>query len=47
MKDRVNAFERSVIADALRAAGHNQSEAARLLQTSRATLQYKMKIHRL
>jgi transcriptional regulator with GAF, ATPase, and Fis domain len=47
LKQRVDAFERSLIADALRRADGNQSEAARLLHTSRATLQYKMKLHRL
>jgi DNA-binding NtrC family response regulator len=44
LKDRVNAFERDLVSDALRRANGNQSEAARLLQTSRATLQYRMKI---
>jgi transcriptional regulator with GAF, ATPase, and Fis domain len=44
LKDRVNAYERSLIAEALRRAQGNQSEAARLLHTSRATLQYKMKV---
>jgi formate hydrogenlyase transcriptional activator len=44
LKDRVNAFERSVIEEALRRAGGNQSEAARLLRTSRATLQYKLRL---
>jgi DNA-binding protein Fis len=28
-------------------ANGNQSEAARLLHTSRATLQYKLKVHKL
>jgi Nif-specific regulatory protein len=45
LKDRVSTYERSIIADALRAADGNQSEAARVLQTSRATLQYKMKVY--
>jgi transcriptional regulator with GAF, ATPase, and Fis domain len=43
LKDRVNAFERSVIADALAKSNGNQSEAARMLRTSRATLQYRMR----
>jgi len=43
LKERVSAYERGLIADALQRAGGNQSEAARLLETSRATLQYKMK----
>ena len=47
LKERVNAYERSLIAEALRRADGNQSEAARLLRTSRATLQYKMKMLRL
>ncbi len=47
LKQRVDEVERSLIADALRRADGNQSEAARLLRTSRATLQYKMKLHRL
>ena len=45
LKDRVSAYEKSIIAEALRTAGNNQSEAARLLRSSRATLQYKMKIY--
>jgi transcriptional regulator with GAF, ATPase, and Fis domain len=44
LKERVNAYERSLVADALRRAQGNQSEAARLLRTSRATLQYKMRV---
>jgi transcriptional regulator with GAF, ATPase, and Fis domain len=44
LKDRVNAFERSLIEQALERAGGNQSEAARLLRTSRATLQYKLRL---
>jgi len=43
LKERVNAYERSIIEEALKRAGGNQSEAARLLATSRATLQYRMK----
>ncbi|MBX3232849.1 MAG: sigma 54-interacting transcriptional regulator [Labilithrix sp.] len=43
LKERVNAFERSILEDALRRADGNQSEAARLLRTSRATLQYRLK----
>jgi transcriptional regulator with GAF, ATPase, and Fis domain len=45
LKERVHAYERSLLLEALRLAEDNQSEAARLLQTSRATLQYKMRIH--
>ncbi len=44
LKERVSAFERGLVADALQRAKGNQSEAARLLGTSRATLQYKMKV---
>ena len=47
LKERVDAYERGLVADALRRAQGNQSEAARLLRTSRATLQYKMKTYRL
>jgi transcriptional regulator with GAF, ATPase, and Fis domain len=43
LKDRVHAYERSLVMAALRSADGNQSEAARILRTSRATLQYKMK----
>jgi transcriptional regulator with GAF, ATPase, and Fis domain len=43
LKQRVDAFERTIILEALRDAGGNQSEAARRLSTRRATLQYKMK----
>jgi transcriptional regulator with GAF, ATPase, and Fis domain len=43
LKERVGAYERTLIEDALRRANGNQSEAARLLRTSRATLQYRMK----
>jgi transcriptional regulator with GAF, ATPase, and Fis domain len=44
LKERVNAFERGLIEDALKRAGGNQSEAARILRTSRATLQYKLRL---
>jgi two-component system response regulator HydG len=44
-KERVLAFERSLIATALETAKGNQSEAARLLDLSRATLQDKLKRH--
>ncbi|MBX3188562.1 MAG: sigma 54-interacting transcriptional regulator [Labilithrix sp.] len=44
LKERVSDFERTLIADALARAGGNQSEAARLLRTSRATLQYRMRV---
>ncbi len=45
LKERVQAFERVLLADALREADGNQSEAARMLGTTRTALQYKMKIH--
>jgi transcriptional regulator with GAF, ATPase, and Fis domain len=44
LKQRVDWFERSLIEDALRKSGWNQSAAARRLQLSRATLAYKMKV---
>jgi len=44
LKARVAAFERTLVAEALQRAGGNQSEAARLLGTSRATLQYRMRV---
>ncbi len=44
-KERVSAYERSLIAAALETAQGNQSEAARLLDLSRATLQDKLKRH--
>ena len=47
LKERVDAYERSLVVEALRHANGNQSEAARQLRTSRATLQYKMKLYRL
>ena len=43
LKARVESYERSLIAEALRHSAGNQSEAARQLQLSRATLAYKMK----
>jgi transcriptional regulator with GAF, ATPase, and Fis domain len=45
LKDRVTAYERALLVETLRLAKDNQSEAARLLRTSRATLQYKLKLH--
>jgi transcriptional regulator with GAF, ATPase, and Fis domain len=45
LKPRVDLFERSLIEDALRNSGGNQSEAARNLHVSRATLSYKMKAY--
>jgi transcriptional regulator with GAF, ATPase, and Fis domain len=45
LKARVDSFEMSLIEDALRNSGGNQSEAARLLHVSRATLSYKMKAY--
>ncbi|APR80260.1 two component, sigma54 specific, transcriptional regulator, Fis family protein [Minicystis rosea] len=47
LREQVEAFERSLIAKALAAAHGNQSEAARRLGTSRATLIDKIKKHRL
>jgi transcriptional regulator with GAF, ATPase, and Fis domain len=47
LKERVESYERGLIVDALARAGGNQSEAARRLGMSRATLQYKIKLHRL
>ncbi|MDB4936405.1 MAG: Response regulator of zinc sigma-54-dependent two-component system [Labilithrix sp.] len=47
LKERVDAYERGLVADALARANGNQSEAARQLGASRATLQYKLKLHRL
>jgi Nif-specific regulatory protein len=47
LRQRVDAYERELVVEALRLAGGNQSEAARRLGMSRATLQYKMKAHRL
>jgi DNA-binding NtrC family response regulator len=44
-KERVLAYERTLIAAALETARGNQSEAARLLDLSRATLQDKLKRH--
>lgn len=44
-KERVLAYERSLIVSALDAAKGNQSEAARLLDLSRATLQDKLRRH--
>ncbi|MGC4068667.1 MAG: helix-turn-helix domain-containing protein [Polyangiaceae bacterium] len=46
-KERVMAYERSLIVTALEAARGNQSEAARLLDLSRATLQDKLRRHEL
>ena len=45
LKDRVSQFERSVIAEALRKADGNQSEAARRLGLTRMTLIDKLKRH--
>jgi DNA-binding NtrC family response regulator len=43
LRERVTAFERTLIEAALTRAGHNQSQAARLLGTTRTTLIDKMK----
>ncbi len=45
LRERVTAYERDLIVNALDRAAGNQVEAARLLRTSRTTLQYKMKVH--
>jgi transcriptional regulator with GAF, ATPase, and Fis domain len=45
LRQRVDSFERSLIEEALRNSGGNQSEAARHLHISRATLSYKMKAY--
>ncbi|MBI4816381.1 MAG: sigma-54-dependent Fis family transcriptional regulator [Deltaproteobacteria bacterium] len=45
LKDRVDAFEKSVVVEALAAAGGNRSEAARRLQIGRVTLLDKLKKH--
>ena len=47
LKERVDAYEKRLIAEALTAASNNQSEAARRLGMSRGALQYKMKLFRL
>ena len=43
LKPRVEAYERGLVVDALRAAGGNRSEAARLLGISRVTLHDKLR----
>lgn len=43
LKDKVNAFERQIIMDALRAAGGNKRRAARSLGVLPTTLHEKMK----
>jgi len=45
LRDRVEAYERQLLADALRQAGGNRSEAARLLGIGRATLHDKLRKH--
>ena len=45
LKLRVDSFERSLIEEALHNSRGNQSEAARQLHVSRATLSYKMKAY--
>ena len=45
LRDRVAAFERGLLEEALREAGGNQSEAARRLHVSRVTLLEKLKRH--
>jgi two-component system response regulator HydG len=43
LKDRVEAYERQIILEALRRAGGNQAEAARALRVGRATLHDKLR----
>lgn len=43
LAERVEAFERGILRDALEQAGGNQSEAARLLRVPRRTLAHKVK----
>jgi transcriptional regulator with GAF, ATPase, and Fis domain len=43
LRDRLAAYEREIVEDALGRAKGNQTEAARLLRVSRATLQYRMR----
>lgn len=45
LKEQVDDFERTRIVEALQRTGGNQTEAARQLRMSRATLQYKLKTH--
>jgi len=45
LKQQVDSYERSLIAETLRQSGGNQSEAARRLHVSRATMLYKMKAY--
>ncbi len=45
LREQVNAFERSLLAKAFGAAGQNQSETARRLGLSRATLLDKLRKH--
>jgi DNA-binding NtrC family response regulator len=47
LRARVEAYERSILADTLRATGGNQSEAARRLGVTRSTLIEKLKRYRL
>jgi DNA-binding NtrC family response regulator len=45
LRDKMDAYERGLIADALRACAGNRSEAARQLGISRVTLHDKLKKH--
>jgi DNA-binding NtrC family response regulator len=45
LRHKVDAFERGLIAEALRASAGNRSEAARQLGISRVTLHDKLKKH--
>jgi transcriptional regulator with GAF, ATPase, and Fis domain len=45
LKERIDAYERSLIEEALRSSAGNQSEAARQLRVNRATLVYKIKVY--
>ena len=45
LRERVGAFERECLLDALARTGGNQAEAARLLRLPRRTLLYKLQLH--
>jgi two-component system NtrC family response regulator/two-component system response regulator AtoC len=45
LRERVGAFERKCLLDALARTGGNQAEAARLLRLPRRTLLYKLQLH--
>jgi DNA-binding NtrC family response regulator len=43
LRDRLATYERDILEDALRRSKGNQTEAARALRISRATLQYRLR----